>query len=381
MENLKFDLQVLTTDIHIQYGSFFDFETDVLISPSDAYISASQGMSRLICLAAGDEVRNAVRKFSLPMSPGSIVITNAGKLPTKYIFHVAILDFATHQNSILLIHRVVWEILQLATQLHLERCVLPIFYNSSNGQADHESQVLVSQLSEIPVKQLLEFLLRSVACYLAMKPCSVRSITIVLDDAGTISPKGTQETLAAELKPFFKKLDNWRPDIERCNARLGHLIPLDSLMVEDNNVKEAIGTGIEIERQSLHKIFIGADDMSEILAAVHEGIHTPLSRSEQEHRRTNIIPVINQFKEEIAFKEKLRRTLNRRLQMLELQRAREGLDTRAEISMEIEDIQEHMNELQHAISQEEHQIELLKTHQEAAERDLKTLTQEEQATP
>ena len=68
------------------FGSILASGADVIVSSDDSYLSEGGGISRTIAKAGGEEVMQACRKMA-PARLGDVVVTTAGKLAQKYIFH------------------------------------------------------------------------------------------------------------------------------------------------------------------------------------------------------------------------------------------------------------------------------------------------------
>lgn len=64
---------------------------DALVSSDDTRLTMCGGVSAAILSAAGPAIRDEVSKI-VPLRLGEVALTSAGKLPARYILHVAILD-------------------------------------------------------------------------------------------------------------------------------------------------------------------------------------------------------------------------------------------------------------------------------------------------
>lgn len=74
------------SSFRIVFGSILLSKTDVIVSSDDCYLSENGGISRTIANAGGEEVFVECAKMS-PARLGDVVVTTAGRLPHKYIFH------------------------------------------------------------------------------------------------------------------------------------------------------------------------------------------------------------------------------------------------------------------------------------------------------
>lgn len=74
------------SEIRIYFGNILDTDAEVIVSSDDCLLSMGGGISRCIMEAAGDAlVSDAMKK--IPAQLGNIVVTTAGNLRQKFIFH------------------------------------------------------------------------------------------------------------------------------------------------------------------------------------------------------------------------------------------------------------------------------------------------------
>jgi serine/threonine protein kinase len=84
-------LRVLQGDITRQ-------EVDAVVSSDDEHLSMGGGVSAAILRAAGPEVEEEARRFT-PVRPGRAVVTTAGRMPARFIFHGITLDLSQRAFS------------------------------------------------------------------------------------------------------------------------------------------------------------------------------------------------------------------------------------------------------------------------------------------
>lgn len=77
--------------ITVKFGSIIDSKADVIVSSDDYMLSMGGGVSATICQVGGDEIRNDAQK-KVPAVLGDVIVTTAGKLPQKFIFHTITID-------------------------------------------------------------------------------------------------------------------------------------------------------------------------------------------------------------------------------------------------------------------------------------------------
>lgn len=79
--------------LKIVFGNILDSKADVIVSSDDNCISMGGGVSRAIKIAGGGQIQDDACKM-LPASVGDVVVSTAGKLPQKYIFHCLTIDYS-----------------------------------------------------------------------------------------------------------------------------------------------------------------------------------------------------------------------------------------------------------------------------------------------
>lgn len=77
----------------IKFGDLTSAVTDVIVSSDDAYLSMGGGVSASILRGGGDVIARDARK-NVPCQMGDVVVTSAGKLEAKYVFHAITIDWS-----------------------------------------------------------------------------------------------------------------------------------------------------------------------------------------------------------------------------------------------------------------------------------------------
>lgn len=83
--------QINNSVITVKYGSIIDSKADVIVSSDDYMLSMGGGVSATIRMAGGNEICNDARK-KIPAPLGDVVVTTAGNLSQKFIFHAVTID-------------------------------------------------------------------------------------------------------------------------------------------------------------------------------------------------------------------------------------------------------------------------------------------------
>jgi O-acetyl-ADP-ribose deacetylase (regulator of RNase III) len=78
--------QVGASTLSIEFGDLTTSKADVLVSSDDSYLTMGGGVSASIRRAAGQGILIEVAK-TVPAKLGDVIVTSAGLLPAKHIFH------------------------------------------------------------------------------------------------------------------------------------------------------------------------------------------------------------------------------------------------------------------------------------------------------
>lgn len=83
--------------LEVVHGDIVTITAEVLVSSDDNYLTMGGGVSAGILRAGGDAVHEHATKFvpshgASPLRRGDVVVTTAGRLPSKFIFHAVTID-------------------------------------------------------------------------------------------------------------------------------------------------------------------------------------------------------------------------------------------------------------------------------------------------
>lgn len=95
----KREYKINDSTLTIRLGNIIESNADVIVSSDDNYLTQGGGVSKAICTAAGSAIRDEVKKY-IPAQLGDAVVTTAGKMKQKYIFHCVTIDFDDRTYSI-----------------------------------------------------------------------------------------------------------------------------------------------------------------------------------------------------------------------------------------------------------------------------------------
>ncbi len=368
-DKLDFSFQVHQTTIRVIYADLTKLQTDVLVSFDDVYLSASSGESALIWAAAGKAaLARDRRKIALPMPLGTVLVTGAGQLRVKYIFHVLALDFKTRLDPVSLVPPIVRRVMELVTALRIECLAMPLLVVQPAPTAGDQS--IVTELTGAPEARMLDLILRCVACYLSLEtqPDTLRELTVAFYQADVLDQGAAEEQLCTDLAPIRAQAEQWAAAAAPINAHIAQIQPLLTMITDDANLRQAVTAHMQADRQALHQLF-GGFDIAGAMATLHgEGTQErgPLDQQEHERLKRRLLSALDDVTEDINQLEQIQRAEHRRLRARELQQARSGEDTAPEILMEIEDLNRNLK-------QRGQELQQLKDQQQSVQRDIGAL--------
>lgn len=98
MEQSK-EYHINNSTVKILFGNMLDSKAEVIVNSSGAGMTMSGGLTKMIREAGGEVIREDART-KLPVTLGDAVVTTAGRLCQKYVFHCITLDRSyDHSNT------------------------------------------------------------------------------------------------------------------------------------------------------------------------------------------------------------------------------------------------------------------------------------------
>lgn len=98
MEQEK-NYHINNSNIKIGFGNILDSKAEVIVNSSGSKMTMSGGLTKTIRDAGGDVIREDAQT-KLPVNVGDAVVTTAGRLRQKYVFHCITIDkSADHSNT------------------------------------------------------------------------------------------------------------------------------------------------------------------------------------------------------------------------------------------------------------------------------------------
>lgn len=83
--------KIHNSTVKILFGNILMSKAEIIVSSDDCYLSMGGGLSKCILNAAGESLLQDAKK-KIPAALGDLVITTAGNLQQKFIFHVITID-------------------------------------------------------------------------------------------------------------------------------------------------------------------------------------------------------------------------------------------------------------------------------------------------
>lgn len=83
--------KIHNSTVKILFGNILISKAEIIVSSDDCYLSMGGGLSKCILNAAGESLLQDAKK-KIPAALGDLVITTAGNLQQKFIFHVITID-------------------------------------------------------------------------------------------------------------------------------------------------------------------------------------------------------------------------------------------------------------------------------------------------
>ncbi|HEY3750769.1 MAG TPA: macro domain-containing protein [Pseudonocardiaceae bacterium] len=124
---------------HVGYGDLTESTAEALVSSDDNYLTMGGGVSRALSRAGGGAIAKHARKL-LPLKHGEVVVTTAGELPAKYIFHATTIDLnSANYPDETVIEEVTRRALELADTLGVRTVGFPALGTGTGGFPFHRA--------------------------------------------------------------------------------------------------------------------------------------------------------------------------------------------------------------------------------------------------
>lgn len=279
-----FKCRMYNTIVELIAGDISKVQADVLVSADDIYLSMSGGVAQALSNVAGARLKDDVRKFTLPLDFGSILVTGSGDLPSKYIFHAVSRDFIQNVHIDIILPSLIKRILDTAAVLSVQHIALPLLGAGSTGLSEEE---------------VVEYIFKSAMYHLASGRYSLSKLTIVLYEE--------EENLQQHAERLFKMAIT-TTDLQE---RIKKIETLREDALGDLELFRVLDSRLTAAREELQQMFhIDAMDTSGTLG------HT-LSAEASENARAKLEATIQNLEEEAENLKSLREIDQKRSQVLQ----------------------------------------------------------------
>lgn len=318
-KNTEYSFLMGNTTIVTMVGDLTCFEADALVSSDDGFLSMGGGVSLALSGVAGENLREDVRKQKVPVSLGSVVVTSAGRLPARYVFHAITIDFTSHPPVDTLIACLMRSILEIGTALQIDHIALPL---------------LGAGTAQLPKEKVLEYILQSAMYYLISQDFKLQRLTVVMQDT-------------THMLPTLEKLQEKAATASAIQERINRIKDICDDLPQDKELHDILKTRINDAVKELRGIFY-FDAIDSHIDLKTQG---NLSYDEYQDAKKRLNESVDKLKEEVETKKKLQQIETRRCRILEEQQATKGIGTSPEIAMEIQDIQKRCDQRNREVQQ------------------------------
>lgn len=188
------------SNLTLTFGSITDSKAEVIVSSDDAFITMGGGVSASICLAGGEEIRRHAAK-NIPAQAGDVIVTTAGRLPAKYIFHAITIgdtvSIDTDLSTAAILRKAVSKCFDLLDWLSLQSIAFPAIGAGAAGFAYEDVAVEMANI---------------IAPRLSSSSRAIQSTVFLFDRVGDMQPK--------DFLRFFEEFDDLVP------RRAAHATPV-----------------------------------------------------------------------------------------------------------------------------------------------------------
>lgn len=152
--NTKECFAIGNKELNLIFSDITNVVADVIVSSDDNMLTMGGGVSEAIHRTGGTEVWDESRAH-VPADLGSVVVTSAGLLPAKYVFHAIVIDYDKWKwPDVALIQQVTKRCLDEAEARSCRTIVMPAFgTGAGNIASETAAQIVINTIfQELPKK-------------------------------------------------------------------------------------------------------------------------------------------------------------------------------------------------------------------------------------
>jgi O-acetyl-ADP-ribose deacetylase (regulator of RNase III) len=253
----------------IAYTDITAVSAGALVSSDDNYLSMGGGVSAAIADAAGGALLADARKH-IPLHLGDVIVTTAGRLSAKYVFHGITIDM---RDSLYAdadtVRKITRRCLELAEALGIQALAFPALGTGSAG---------------VPSEPCAEAMTREIAAFLSARTSALRQVTLVLYGLGGPDMKRIQSFYATSAGLAVQ----WTGS-RRLGALVNELVSL--LPCDDSNVAlrndlrrltaNIASAEVSLDRPALSTQAVAQWEQSAGLAELSKSAQNALERSQE----------------------------------------------------------------------------------------------------
>ena len=154
-------------ELRVVRGDILQQMVDAIVSSDDESLSMSGGISEAIRVAGGKDVQEDAHRF-VPVRQGRVVVTTAGMLPQRFVFHGVTIDYSTRTGGLPgrdVIAEIINSCFYEAETLNVQSIAFPLLGTGAGG---FSREVCLETMFRVLVRQLL------------LRPTCVKDVRIVI---------------------------------------------------------------------------------------------------------------------------------------------------------------------------------------------------------
>ena len=192
--------QFKNSQIKVVFGDITQSGSEVIVSSDDCYLSMGGGVSGMIRKCAGKAVLNDVKKH-IPAKLGDVIVTSAGDLLCKYIFHIVTIG----TKQLLLNRNSEYESNSDVKRYVIENSINKCFrLLSSLDLTSIAFPAIGAGVAKIPYEEVASHMIRSIATNLDRTNKSILVELYLYDRYNKMTEW--------DFLPFFEKIGKHLPD-------------------------------------------------------------------------------------------------------------------------------------------------------------------------
>ena len=188
------------SQLRIIFGNITHSSTEVIVSSDDCYLSMGGGVSREIRRCAGSSILNDIKKH-IPAKLGDVIVTSAGDLSNKYIFHVITIGIKKLSLTRDIQHETTPDTKRYIIENSINKCFRLL---SSLDLTSISFPAIGAGVARIPYEEVASHMIRSIAINLERTNKSIRVEFYLYDRYNKMSEW--------DFLPFFEKIGKYLPE-------------------------------------------------------------------------------------------------------------------------------------------------------------------------